>query len=63
MSPHQTDVSTTTRKRHDEWRMNAYRIEKHNEGGKLKGEFTAWSPPKVGDFHNVVRFGRMKFGP
>lgn len=46
----------------DEWRMNAYRIEKHNEGGKLKGEFTAWSPPKVGDFHNVVRFGRMKFG-
>ncbi len=46
----------------DEWRMNAYRIEKHNEDGKLKGEFTAWSPPKVGDFHNVVRFGKMKFG-
>lgn len=47
----------------DEWRMNAFRIEKHNEGGSLKGEFTAWSPPKVGDFHNVARFGRMKFGP
>ncbi len=47
----------------DEWRMNAFRIEKHNQGGSLKGEYTAWSPPKVGDFHNVVRFGRMKFGP
>jgi hypothetical protein len=46
----------------DEWRMNAYRIEKYREGGQLKGEFTGWSPPKIGDFHNVARFGRMKFG-
>jgi hypothetical protein len=44
----------------DEWRMNAFRIEK----GKAlpNGEYTAWSPPRVGDFHNVARFGRMKFG-
>lgn len=45
----------------EEWRMNAFRIEKHDVGGKLQGEYTAWSPPKVGDFHNVARFGRMKF--
>jgi hypothetical protein len=45
----------------DEWRMNAFRIEKHQEGGRQGGEFTAWSPPKIGDFHNVLRFGRMKF--
>ena len=47
----------------DEWRMNAFRIEKYRQGGKLAGEYTAWSPPRVGDFHNVERFGRMKFGP
>ncbi len=46
----------------DEWRMNAFRIEKHRVDGRTEGEFTAWSPPRVGDFHNVVRFGRMKFG-
>ncbi|MCA9552409.1 MAG: carbohydrate-binding family 9-like protein [Myxococcales bacterium] len=45
----------------DEWRMNAFRIEKYQEGGRQVGEFSAWSPPKVGDFHNVLRFGRMKF--
>jgi hypothetical protein len=42
----------------DEWRGNAYRIEKHSNGA----EYSAWSPPRVGDFHNIVRFGRMKFG-
>ena len=47
----------------DEWRMNAFRIEKFRQNGQLKGEYTAWSPPNVGDFHNVFRFGRMKFGP
>jgi hypothetical protein len=46
----------------DEWRMNAYRIEKHREDGRLEGEFSGWSPPRVGDFHNIARFGRMKFG-
>ena len=46
----------------DEWRMNAFRIEKYRSGGRLQGEYTAWSPPRVGDFHNVDRFGRMKFG-
>lgn len=46
-----------------EWRLNAFRIEKYRDSGKLRGEYSAWSPPKIGDFHNVVRFGRMKFGP
>ncbi len=46
----------------DEWRMNAFRIEKYRKDGKVLGEYSAWSPPRIGDFHNVVRFGRMKFG-
>ena len=47
----------------EEWRMNAFRIEKYRQSSKLLGEYTAWSPPQVGDFHNVLKFGRMKFGP
>lgn len=47
----------------DEWRMNAFRIEKHKAGGQLVGEYSAWSPPRVGDFHNTERFGRLRFGP
>jgi hypothetical protein len=42
----------------DEWRMNAFRIEKNKQGA----EYTAWSPPQVGDFHNTERFGRLRFG-
>lgn len=55
----------------DEWRMNAYRMEKWDlraagSGAQepLKGaEGSAWSPPRTGDFHNTVRFGRLRFGP
>lgn len=47
----------------DEWRMNAFRIEKYRENGKMHGEHSAWSPPRVGDFHHVARFGRMIFEP
>ena len=46
----------------DEWRMNAFRIEKFRRGGRTVGEFSAWSPPGVGDFHHVPRFGRLRFG-
>jgi len=42
----------------DEWRLNAFRIDKSNGDG----EYTAWSPPRVGDFHAVDKFGRMRFG-
>lgn len=44
-----------------EWRMNAFRIEKHTSNGRQLGEYSAWSPPRVGDFHHVARFGRMRF--
>lgn len=47
----------------DEWRMNLFRIEKHERGGQSGAEYTAWSPPRVGDFHTVQRFGRMVFRP
>lgn len=47
----------------DEWRMNAFRIEKNGPLESPRGEYTAWSPPRVGDFHNTARFGRMKFSP
>ncbi len=54
---------TAAPKAGDEWRGNAFRIEKYREGSQTKGEYTAWSPPKIGDFHNIERFGRIKFGP
>jgi hypothetical protein len=53
---------TVPPKEGDEWRMNAFRIEKWGPLDHPNGEFTAWSPPRVGDFHNTQRFGRMKFG-
>lgn len=46
----------------EEWRMNAFRIEKYRDGAKQHSEYTAWSPPQVGDFHAVHKFGRMVFG-
>lgn len=45
-----------------EWRMNAFRIEKYRARGDWRAEYSAWSPPGVGDFHHVARFGRMRFG-
>ena len=47
----------------DEWRMNAFRIEKHRVQNQAGAEYSAWSPPRVGDFHHVARFGRLRFGP
>ncbi len=46
----------------EEWRMNAFRIEKHTLDGRPGAEYTAWSPPGIGDFHHVARFGRLVFG-
>ncbi len=45
----------------DEWRFNLYRLEWHSE--RRVNEGSAFSPPMVGDFHNLVRFGRLVFGP
>lgn len=47
----------------EEWRMNAFRIDKSVVNGQKTAEYTAWSPPKVGDFHKVERFGRLIFVP
>jgi hypothetical protein len=44
-----------------EWRMNVFRIDQRREDGELRGEYTAWSPPRVGDFHATSRFGRVVF--
>ncbi|MBI2375260.1 MAG: carbohydrate-binding family 9-like protein [Deltaproteobacteria bacterium] len=43
------------------WRMNAFRIDKKKSGERYEGEYTAWSPPRVGDFHAIDRFGSLIF--
>jgi hypothetical protein len=42
----------------DVWRMNAFRIDRSRG---LPDLYVAWSPPRVGDFHKVERFGFMTF--
>lgn len=43
----------------DVWRMNAFRIDRSRGQPDL---YVAWSPPRVGDFHRVERFGFIEFG-
>ncbi len=43
----------------DAWRMNLYRIDIHPDE---TGDYTAWTPPIVGDFHALDRFGTLVFG-
>lgn len=43
----------------DVWRMNAFRIDRSRG---LPDLYVAWSPPRVGDFHRVERFGFLEFG-
>ena len=42
----------------DKWRMNLFRINKTTEALPA---FGAWSPPVVGDFHKLDRFGYLEF--
>lgn len=44
--------------RGDEWRFNLYRL---RQGPGQPGEGQAYSPPMVGDFHNVDRFAVLRF--
>ena len=44
-----------------EWRMNAFRVDRQQNQGRVIREYTAWSPPRVGDFHAVRKFGRLVF--
>ena len=41
------------------WRINLFRIDIHDDGS---GHYTAWTPPIVGDFHALDRFGFLVFG-
>jgi hypothetical protein len=46
-----------TPKPNETWRANLFRIDMHQKGG----HYTAWTPPLVGDFHTLDRFGHLKF--
>ena len=43
----------------DRWRFNLYRLEWHS--GRKKNEGSAFSPPLIGDFHHLPRFGWLEF--
>jgi len=44
------------------WKINLFRLERIRRGGKVVGtEGSAWSPPIVGDFHKLDRFGAITF--
>ena len=40
------------------WRMNFFRLDKAKDG---RQDAQAWSPPMVGDFHKLDRFGQVLF--
>ncbi len=43
----------------NEWRMNFFRLDMPKD---RQQEASAWSPPMVGDFHALDRFGTLVFG-
>lgn len=45
----------------DRWRFNLYRLEWHSN--RKVNEGSAFSPPLVGDFHHLPRFGFLEFTP
>ena len=46
-----------------EWKINLFRLERIRRGDKIvANEASAWSSPLSGDFHNLVRFGTLRFG-
>ncbi len=45
----------------DKWRFNLYRLEWHSE--RKVNEGSAFSPPLLGDFHHLPRFGFLEFSP
>jgi len=42
------------------WRMNFFVMDARGEGPM---RYAGWSPPRVGDFHTLAKFGRVTFGP
>jgi hypothetical protein len=44
------------------WKVNFFRLDRIRRGEKVVGsEASAWSSPLSGDFHNLDRFGTLKF--
>jgi hypothetical protein len=43
------------------WRVNFFRIAKDRVQGRELTDESAWSPPLMGDFHNLERFGDLCF--
>ncbi len=43
------------------WRINLFRVAKDRNGGRQVPDESAWSPPLMGDFHNLERFGELWF--
>jgi hypothetical protein len=41
------------------WRINFFVMDARQHGQRAVG----WSPPRVGDFHTLERFGRVEFAP
>ncbi len=45
-----------------EWKINLFRLERIRRGEKVvRNEASAWSSPMSGDFHNLRRFGTLRF--
>jgi len=45
-----------------EWKINLFRLDRMRKAGKVVGsEASAWSSPYSGDFHNLDRFGTLRF--
>jgi hypothetical protein len=45
----------------DRWRVNLFRVAKDRVAGAQTPDESAWSPPLMGDFHNLERFGELWF--
>lgn len=44
------------------WQVNLFRLERVRSGSRvIRTEASAWSPPLSGDFHNLDRFGAVRF--
>lgn len=45
-----------------EWRINLFRLDRTRRADRVVGtEASAWSSPLSGDFHNLARFGTLRF--
>lgn len=46
----------------DKWKVFFHRINRHSNGRKpQKGDFSSWTPPYSGDFHNIKYMGELVF--